>query len=53
MHINLAPPRERRVQGYLAHKKLPSPRTLQWDYAKGPTVALGEAISYERGTPVD
>ena len=41
------------VQGYLAHKKRPPPRTLQHDYTQGPMVALGEvAVSYERGTPV-
>jgi hypothetical protein len=28
-------------QGYLAHKKVPPPRTLQQDYAKGPTGAYG------------
>ena len=41
------------VQGYLAHKKLQPPRTLQEDCALGPMVALGGgAVSYERGTPV-
>ena len=30
-----------RVQGYLAHKKLPPPRTLQQAYAKGHIVILG------------
>ena len=41
------------VQGYLAHKKHPLPRTLQWDYTLGPLVVLGGgALSYERGTPV-
>ena len=29
------------VQGYLAHKKRPPPRTLQKAYAQGPTVVLG------------
>ena len=29
------------LQGYLAHKKLPPPRTRQQDYAQRPTVALG------------
>ena len=24
------------LQGYLAHKKLPPPRTLPWAYAQGP-----------------
>ena len=29
-------------------------RTLQQGYAQGPTVVLrGEAVSYERGTPVE
>ena len=29
------------VQGYLAHKKTQPSRTLLWDYAWGPLVALG------------
>ena len=29
------------VQGYLAHKKQPFCRTLQWAYAWGPMVVLG------------
>jgi len=41
-----------RVQGDFAHKKHPPPRTLQYDSAHGPMVALGGvAVSYERGTP--
>ena len=41
------------LQGYLANKKHPPPRTLQWDFTKGHVVVLGRgAISYERGTPV-
>jgi len=41
------------IQGYLAHKKTPSPRSLQLGYAFGPTAVLGGvAVSYERGTPV-
>ena len=41
------------VQGYLAHKKPPSRRTLQQAFAQGPMVILGGwAFSYERGTPV-
>jgi len=41
------------LQGYLAHKKHPSPRSLQQDYTQGLMVVLGAgAISYERGTPV-
>jgi len=31
------------VQGYLAHKKVPPPRTLQQDQAQGPVVVLGGA----------
>jgi hypothetical protein len=47
-------PRQGRVplQGYLAHKKPPPPRTLQQAYAYGPVVVLGGGlVSYERGTP--
>jgi len=41
------------VQGYLAYKKTLPPRTLQWAYFQGPTVALGGGVvSYERGHPV-
>ena len=41
------------VQGYLAHKKHPPPRTLQWGCAQGPMVALGRGGGpCERGTPV-
>ena len=41
------------IQGYLADQKQRPPRTLQYDYAQGPTEALwGGAVSYERGTPV-
>ena len=41
------------LQGYLAHKKKRFARTLQQDYAQGLMVVLGgEALSYERGTPV-
>ena len=41
------------LQGYLAHMKLPPPRTLLKDYAYGPVVVLGGGGgSYERGTPV-
>ena len=29
------------LQGYLAHKKLHPPRTLQQEYAEGPMVVLG------------
>ena len=41
------------VQGYLAHKKQPLPRTLQYPHAQGPMVVQGGGvISYEQGTPV-
>ena len=41
------------IQGYLAHKKTPPPRTLQFAYAWGHMVVLrGKAVSYEQGTPV-
>ena len=41
------------VQGYLVHKKLRTPRTLQEDYAQGPMVVLGGvADSDEQGSPV-
>ena len=44
---------EGRVQGYLAHKNPPSPRTLQQDSTLGPMVVLGGGtVSYERGAPV-
>ena len=33
-----------RVQGYLAHKKLPPPRTLPQAYAQGPRVVLGGGL---------
>ena len=29
-------------QRYLAHKKQPPPRTLQWDYTQGPMVVEWE-----------
>ena len=32
--------RKCQVQVYLAHKKLPPPRTLQQDYAQGPMVVI-------------
>jgi len=39
--------------GYLARKKDPPPRTLQYDYTYGRILVLGGgAVSYERGTPV-
>ena len=41
------------IQEYIAHKKQRPLRTLQEDYAQGPTVVLGgRAVSYERGAPV-
>ena len=44
----------RSLQGYLADKKQRPLRTLQWDFAEGPMVALGEgAASFERGTLVN
>jgi len=48
------PPKPPALQGYLAHKKHPPPRTLQKDYNQGHMVVLGRgAVSYERGTPVN
>ena len=39
------------VQGYLAHKKHPPPRTLQYDYVYGPLLALRRGgVSYDRVT---
>ena len=35
------PARNPGLQGYLAHKQPPPPRTLQQDYAEGPTEVLG------------
>ena len=35
---------DRRIQGYLAHKKLRPPRNLQYDYAWGPMVVLGGGL---------
>jgi len=41
------------LQGYLAHKKLPPPRTLQEAHTQGPAVVLlGGAVSCGRSTPV-
>ena len=41
------------VQGYLAQKKPPPRRTLQYDHAWGVMGVLGGwAFSYERGNPV-
>jgi hypothetical protein len=40
-------------QGYLAHKKPPCRRTLQYAYACGPMVFIGVLVfSYKRGTSV-
>ena len=39
------------LQGNLAHKKHPPPRTLQHDYAWVIWWFYGGAVSYERGTP--
>ena len=42
------------LQGYLAHKNERPSRTLHKEYARGPLVVLGgDAVSYERGTPVN
>ena len=42
------------LQGYLVYKKQRPSKTIQQDYAKGPTVVLGGwAVSYERGIPVE
>ena len=50
---SISTPRSQPLRGYLAHKKLPPPRTLQWAYTLGPTVVLGGGqVSYGRGTPV-
>ena len=40
------------LQGYLAHKQQPLPRTQQKARAQGPMVVLGGGVSYERGTLV-
>ena len=41
------------LQGYLAHKKTPTPLRTPWDTRHRPTVgSSGGAFSYERGTPV-
>ena len=54
------------VQGYLAHKKQPPHKNLQWEYAQGPTVVrmisprgcttpaihVSGLVSYGPGTPV-
>ena len=41
------------VQGYLAYKKPPPPRTVQYDNAMGPVGVLGGWVfSYERSSPV-
>ena len=43
----------RDVQGYLAHKKTPTPLGTAQGHRHRPTVGFyGEAFSYERGTPV-
>ena len=42
-----------RIQGYLAHKKTPTPLGPPYDPRHGPTVgSYGVAVSCERGTPV-
>ena len=41
------------LQGYLAHKKPPSSRTLPQAFSQGPRVVSGGWVfSYQRGTPV-
>ena len=41
------------LQGYLAHKKAPTPLGPPWDPRPSPTAgSWGGAVSYERGTPV-
>ena len=43
----------RTLQGYLAHKKTPTPLGPPWDPRHGATIGFYEkAFSYERGTPV-
>ena len=50
---DLTRPSREGIQGYLAHKKPPPPRTLHQGSAYGPMVVLGGgAFSHERGTPV-
>ena len=36
------------LQGYLAHKKLPPARTLQYDYSLSPTVVLGKGTEFQK-----
>ena len=44
---------EESLQGYLAHKKMPTPLGPPYDPRHRPTVgSLGWRFSYERGTPV-
>ena len=46
-------PLQAELQGYLAHKKLPTPLGLPQGPRHGPTVgSYGVAVSYKRGTPV-
>ena len=41
------------IQGYLAHKKQPTPLGPPLEPRRGPTVgSYGGAVSYEHGTPV-
>ena len=41
------------LQGYLAHKKHPPPRTLQSDYTSGPTVVLGVGLFLMSEVPLN
>ena len=42
-----------KIQGYLAHRKWPPPRTLQQDYVQGHMVARRSGgVSYKWGTPI-
>ena len=43
--------RDRHLQGFLAHKNTPSPRTMKWDSILDPMVVLGMG-AYLVGAPV-
>ena len=40
------------IQGYLAHEKQHSLRTLQWDFAQGPMGALWGGLFFIREAPL-
>ena len=40
------------LQGYLAHRKRPPRRTLQYDHPEGPVVALGEKPFFMMEVPL-